>query len=287
MSDTTTEHGSVVPVPELADCLEQLVGYRMSGFRPGVHAGLPSTTLTFIISFDQPVDMVAMPGPSQSPGAYWTVLSGLHSSPAGIAHDGAQHGIQLDLSPMGARRLFGLPASALASTVVDLDSVIGRERTEALRSRLASSPGWSDRFAVLQDALVGLRRARADETAVAIRPELQWAWAQLRGATSGVSVGALADELGWSRRHLSAQFRAEFGLTPREAARIARFERARRRLQLPQRTSLATVAAESGYADQAHFTREWSRLAGSTPTAWLRDEDFPSVQDELAVSGAS
>ena len=44
------------------------------------------------------------------------------------------------------------------------------------------------------------------------------------------------------------------------------------------RVSLAAVAAASGYADQAHLTREWQALAGCTPTTWLRTE-FPFLQD--------
>jgi AraC-like DNA-binding protein len=171
--------------------------------------------------------------------------------------------------------------------VVDLDTVIGRQRTEALRSRLSDAPSWSERFVAVCDALVALRRSRDVELAAGIRPELRWAWEQLSRAPHGVSVAGLADEVGWSRRHLGAQFRAEFGVTPRETLRIARFQRARQRLQQPGRPALATVAADTGYADQAHLTREWRRLAGSTPTAWLRDEEFPSVHDQGAVAVAS
>ena len=44
------------------------------------------------------------------------------------------------------------------------------------------------------------------------------------------------------------------------------------------RRPLAEVAAECGYADQAHLAREWSELAGCSPTTWLREE-FPFLQD--------
>ena len=36
--------------------------------------------------------------------------------------------------------------------------------------------------------------------------------------------------------------------------------------------NLAEVAAETGYADQSHLTREFRQMAGCTPTAWLAEE---------------
>ena len=48
---------------------------------------------------------------------------------------------------------------------------------------------------------------------------------------------------------------------------------------------IADVAAATGYADHAHLDREFRALAGCTPTAWLREQEFPDVQ-EPAASGS-
>ena len=66
---------------------------------------------------------------------------------------------------------------------------------------------------------------------------------------------------------------------------MLRFERARWMLVQNDHPSLARVAAECGYADQAHMTREWHALAGSSPSAWLADEQLPFVQDLDAPDG--
>jgi len=66
--------------------------------------------------------------------------------------------------------------------------------------------------------------------------------------------------------------------------RIARFEASRRTLTMSARrgaSSLAAVAAASGYADQAHLTREWTSLAGCPPAAWLRAEE-PRIASRAA-----
>ena len=79
------------------------------GWPPARHRGLPSPYLTLIFTLDEPLTMVAHPDPGQPPGEFGTLLGGLHSTPALIAHDGAQSGIQVALRPLGARTLLGLP----------------------------------------------------------------------------------------------------------------------------------------------------------------------------------
>jgi transcriptional regulator GlxA family with amidase domain len=54
-------------------------------------------------------------------------------------------------------------------------------------------------------------------------------------------------------------------------ARVLRFERATGMLRSTFRPPLAVVAAECGYADQAHMTREWVEFAGNSPTVWLAE----------------
>jgi transcriptional regulator GlxA family with amidase domain len=90
-------------------------------------------------------------------------------------------------------------------------------------------------------------------------------------------VQQLADEIGYSRRHFSERFRDAIGVAPRLAARAFRFERTCR-LIADNPLSLAHVAIERGYYDQAHLTREWYALAGCSPKAWMTRE-LPFLQD--------
>jgi AraC-like DNA-binding protein len=71
------------------------------------------------------------------------------------------------------------------------------------------------------------------------------------------------------RPHLARGFRREIGLTPKAAARVIRFDRACR--LLPRHSGVA-VAAECGYADQAHLIREFVSFTGPSPTRWLAEE---------------
>jgi AraC-like DNA-binding protein len=269
-----TNHAVGVPAPRLAPFVASYVGYRYDGFEPGIHVGLPSRFLTFIVSFDAPLDLAAMPDPAQRPDRFGALVGGLHAAPALIRHDGNQHGVQLQLTPLGARALFGMPASELASAVLPMDALLGR-RTDELVDRLDVARTWTDRFAVLDDVLT-----RQIAEPQRIRDEVRFGWQRLLSTGGAATVASLAGEVGWSRRHFTNQFRAEYGLPPKMIARVLRFEQARALLVRPDRPSLARVAAECGYADQAHLARDWRELAGSSPSAWLEAEVFPFVQDE-------
>lgn len=115
----------VPPTEVLAPYIDSYIGYRLTGFAPGLHRGLPSRNMTFIVSVGPPIDVVRQTDPSQSPHRYRTVVSGLHSSPALIAHEGHQEGVAVVLSPLGSRTLFGMPARELWNTSVELTDVVG------------------------------------------------------------------------------------------------------------------------------------------------------------------
>ena len=258
-------------LPYVAWC----TGYRQAGVGPAVHRGLPSPWLTMIVTLDDPLVIARHPDPRQPASVHDFLLGGLHTAPALVTHDGRQSGIQLALTPLGARVLLGLPAAELASIDVEAADVLGRFAGE-VRERVLAAPDWPGRFAVLEEVLAGRLRAAQASGSPVPRPEVSYAWDRLQRSRGAVSVADLAAETGWSPRHLGEQFRAETGLSPKAGARVVRFDRARRRLLGRQaevgRVVLADLAAECGYYDQAHLARDFRDLAGCPPSALLAEE---------------
>ncbi len=275
------------PGPVLARYVERYVGYRLAGFAPGIHRGLPSRHLTFIVSLDRPVEMDLLPTPcpvaqdSRNPSdgerpqvAMQSFVGGLQTWPAQIHHDGSQHGIAVELTPLGAAAVLGVPGGELAGQVVDLGDLLGARGRE-LTERLVDAPGWPERFAVLDAVL-----SRGLSTRHLPPGEVTRAWSRLVVGRGETDVDGLAREIGWSRRHLTEQIRREVGLPPRQLNRVLRFERSCALLRQPAHGTLTDVAMAAGYFDHAHMVHEWRRLAGCTPSAWL-GEELPSVQDRL------
>src|SRR3546814_4329500 len=89
----------------------------------------------------------------------------------------------------------------------------------------------------------------------------------LAGRRSNAPVSVVAERCDLSQRHFTRSFREAVGLAPKAWCRVHRFGRALERLAADPALFLADVAAAEGYADQAHFTREFRALAGLSPGA--------------------
>ena len=298
-----SESARYQPPPALRALVAWYHGYRQAGGRPARHRGLPSPWLTLIITLDEPLTIAEHPDPQQPASAHQVLVGGLHTSPALITHDGRQSGIQLGVTPLGARVLLGAPAGALATLDLEGDQVVGRFAAD-VQDRVRAAPTWAGRFAVL-DAVFAARagldlgpdpdapgaagpvpparppRTGPMDTRALIAPEVRYAWQTLLATRGAVPVAELARETGWSARHLDNRFRADIGLTPKAAARVIRFDHARRllmrRVAAGGAPALADLAAAGGYYDQAHLAREFRALAGLPPSHWLAEE-FRNVQ---------
>jgi AraC-like DNA-binding protein len=87
----------------------------------------------------------------------------------------------------------------------------------------------------------------------------------------GARADAVADRLGIGERQLRRRCQAAVGYGPRMLTRVLRFRRFLSRIEVAGGAGdLAGIAAEAGYADQAHLTRESTRLAGLPPAALAR-----------------
>lgn len=259
------------PHPALRHLVRRYVGYTQHQVSLPVHRGLPSRSLTLIISLAEPIRLIGGPGVERGQLSLRAAVGGLHLRPALIQQDRYQQGLQLDLNPIGVRALLGVPAAELTSSVVDLAD-LPVPWAAALPERLAAQPDWGSRFAVLDATLAGALRP------VTLLSEIQWAWRRMVHGQGGPQVGELATEVGWSRRHFTERFAREVGLGPKQVSRLIRFERSGTLLRASYGGSLADVAVAAGYYDQAHLSNEWRELAGCTPSEWIREE-LPFLQD--------
>jgi AraC-like DNA-binding protein len=208
----------------------------------------------------------------ESPLRLHSFVAGITDGPVLVGHRGSARCLQVDLTPLGARRIFGLPMAEVANRSLPIESVLGRRGADLVQ-RIGEAPDWPDRFAIVDAALM-TRLSEAPDIDAGV------AWSLRRIALSGgnIAIGALAADLGWSHRRLIARYRDAVGVPPKAVARIVRFERVSDRLR--SGTELAVAAIECGYFDQAHLAREVRELAGLTPTELRRTVN--SVQD-LAV----
>lgn len=194
---------------------------------------------------------------------FTSFAAGLHDRQVTTEHGGRSFGMHIDLAPPAAYMLFGLPLHTLAHRKVPLEDVLGEP---FLVDRLHDAGGWAARFRLL-DCVLLKRLADARPPS----PGVVWAWRRLVETDGRVAVGALAGELGWSRKRIVARFREEIGLPPKAVARLLRFERARELAEGAQRADWARIAVECGYYDQSHLINDFRAVTGRTPATFFQD----------------
>src|SRR6185369_8777302 len=99
---------------------------------------LPGGRVVLVVSFGPRLDVDGR--------TYTSFAAGLHDAPAITEHDGYGHGIQSYLTPLGARRFFGLPMGEITGRVVELEDLIGAPAARELAERLAAAPDWATRL---------------------------------------------------------------------------------------------------------------------------------------------
>ncbi len=239
---------------------------------------LPCTYVPMILDLGEGWQIGDARRPDRGAEHLRSFVAGLTDGPVLVRHDGRARCLQVDLAPLAARRLLGIPMTELANRSVPLEDVLGPDARH-LVERLAGAPGWEARFALVEEVLLGRLHAAAP-----LGGEVGWALARLEATGGAEPIGRLSGELGWSPRRLIRRFRDELGLPPKLVARILRFERLHAHVRAETGVDWARTAAACGYFDQAHMARDVRDLAGLTPSQLLAG-GVNSVQ-EPAVQAA-
>jgi methylphosphotriester-DNA--protein-cysteine methyltransferase len=154
--------------------------------------------------------------------------------------------------------------AATANTIVDLEAFVGREGA-ALRGALLDAGSPAERFALLEDFLLGQRSA--GEPAPDFVRE---AAARIEAAHGSLPVARLYQDVGVSRKHLSVSFGRYVGMPPKAYARIRRFLWTLERLRETSEPDWSRLAGDAGYSDQSHLVRDFRRVGAASPTEYLR-----------------
>lgn len=246
------------PSPPLSGIVTDLVGYRelLPGYSRQTEGA--SLTVPLVISFGEPFAIGLSRAPSDN-DRFASFVSGLHAGPVVIDSFGHSCCVQVNFTPTGARRFLGIPMRELADRMVTLEDALGSSG-HALRETLGQEREWDRRLDLVERYI-----AKRISTSAPAAADVGWAMARITSSGGQIRIGALARELGCSRKHLVARFADHIGIGPKAVSRIVRFNCAER-MSTGNHIGWAEVAVECGYADQAHLIREFRDLAGRTPT---------------------
>lgn len=248
------------PTPELADLVERY-------WIPVWSLAEPSTQSTL----QHPVCLIVV---SDSYSRFYGVARGRSS----VTLEGDGWAVGTMLRPAAGRLVLGRSVAGVTDRWIELDEVLGpghADLVERVRSHMVSSPGDPDAharaIAEVEQWLGGF--VPVDEQGLVVNHLVAW----LAEHPEVSRVGDLARELGVSERTLQRMVEQRLGLSPKWLVQRRRLHDAVLALKagLGGAPGLAEVAADLGYTDQAHFTRDFRSVTGMTPGEYLRDQPVP------------
>ncbi len=264
--DSRWEMVDALPAPALRPyVIGRYVGWVEESPRPQPRRELATLRVPIIINLG-PDYLIEMGGKRDHLASF---LAGVSSIPALVTGSVRSAALQLDLSPLGAWALLGVPLLHLSNRVTPLEELPALAWPELI-ARLHEAHTWDARFDLLDMYLSArLAQVRQPDTRVT------HIWSSLQASNGQVSIEALARETGWSRKQLFVRFREQIGIAPKVAARVMRFETLVSRASQPTPKTWTELAMSCGYFDQSHLNRDFAEFAGTTPSAWLSERPAP------------
>ena len=245
--------------PHLARLVSSISFYRERGLGLTAFRHAAPLALPVLVNLGSPF-RIALGDQPDGAHARPSFAAGLFPGPVVIGSDGRAESVQIDFTPLGAYRFFGGAVPDLTARIVGLDDILGSIGKD-LRARVAEATGWQRRFEIVEDFV--LRRA-VHEPSPAVAFALETLWRR----AGAVRIADIAADIGWSRKHLTRRFHNEIGVPPKTLAQMLRFHRACVLARTAGTGGWAAIAADAGYADQSHLTRDFRMFSGETPTGW-------------------
>ena len=166
----------------------------------------------------------------------------------------------------GLRPFIGRPVSAIADRTLPLDAVLKSGAHDAER-RVLGEPDDAAMVAVAESLL--LRSLPAPDPQAVLAREVVAAAAVAHGP---VNVAELRARAGIGERSLQRLFGNYVGVSPKWVIQRYRLQEAMSHLARAEVPDLAGLAQALGFFDQAHLTRDFTRLVGHAPMAYWRSQ---------------
>lgn len=199
------------------------------------------------------------------------LIVGLYTRSFPIQFRGLAKVFGISFKPEGIYQIFGVSAAELQETFIDLESLnrkYFRDFCHRLREKISTAEMilQCEQFFLQQLHHIKLQHYYLNCAAELIR--------QQKGK---VSMEALAAQSCISIRQLEREFKQKIGLSPKQYMRLARLSEVNRLLDSGKDIDLTGLSYACGFADQAHFSREFKEFIGEKPTAFLKEREkfFP------------
>jgi AraC-like DNA-binding protein len=252
------QHQEFAPPARLRDVIKCFWHNRRDfGEEPTSFEVVPDGYAEIIFHFGSELSIAIDAGWQPLPSPF---LMGLLNQPAQLRTKGQFEVLAIRCFPWTVFELLGLPAGKGSMRIFE-HSITQLHNT--LTKHLQAGGIEAALAEVERYFLQARSRMTADGT-------LGKAGGAMRAAKGTLPVSQVAAAAHATVRTLERKFKQSAGHTVKDVSGLMRFEQVRNRLWLEPEVSLAGLAHELGYTDQAHLSRDFKRYSGTSPAAFAR-----------------
>lgn len=217
----------------------------------------PRNTPEILINLEDPIHAEMR---DKTPVVKKVTIQGSKTDYADVYHPNKCHFISIRFDTNGYYKILGIPQKSFSNRFPDFSDVIDYD-IDAIIEKINYEKSREGRLKILCEWLredVGKEGGSPELLSDVVMSRLQ--------QNPRLSVAQLAEQTGYTRKHLAHQFKEEAGLTIKEYQKINRLQRVLKSVSAREDVHWARVACEHGFYDQSHLIRDVKRYTGYTPT---------------------
>ncbi|MFT3910729.1 MAG: helix-turn-helix transcriptional regulator [Ferruginibacter sp.] len=185
-----------------------------------------------------------------------------------IASNGKAGFVSVRFYPWGAYHFFDKPIQHFLDQTIEAGKLWGND-AEKIIDKIKNKKAIHERFEIIQQFLLDKldQFSKADtntDNAVKL----------IRETKGMLSIEAICDRTGFSKKQLERKFLSTVGTTPKLFSRITRFLNICQNLEEQKDKTLTQLTHECGFYDQAHFIKEFKAFSGFTPKEFYDKENI-------------
>jgi AraC-like DNA-binding protein len=171
--------------------------------------------------------------------------------------------------PYGFANFVTTSINSLVNKETPLELLFGEEAAKKLAKEITQAKDTAARIAIIESFLVDKLN---NETTIDII--VKSTIDNLIAAKGSLSIQTILRDNLSKRRQLERKFLQQIGMSPKQLGKVIRLQAALELMLQENTESLTSIAYEAAYYDQAHFIRDFKELTGTTPSAFLNNENM-------------
>lgn len=171
--------------------------------------------------------------------------------------------------PYGFANFVSTPIKDLANKETPLTLLFGEETAKELGQKITEAKDTKARIEIIENFFFKRMNNRVSIDGI-VKKTIDTMF-----LTKGnISIKAALNNDASKRRQLERKFTKQIGISPKQLGKVIRLQTALKMMLKQQHESLTTIAYDSDYYDQAHFTKDFKEFTGTTPKEFFEDEEM-------------